>query len=789
MAERRTAYRVRVYAARSVDPTEATLLTPAAGAAHSDEFKIASISGVSGYQPYLHEDVQVRRGRIDLRSRKLTIGTCSFRTIDKKTSTDNLTRWVTAYFGNVKGRPPGRLRLEVDECLDTTATSPTWTRYFTGEITSCALENKIDYIFDARERSETAKMTAFVGKPHTNVTYAAIPTLLPIGFRGSDYGLQQATLPLTGTMGKLKVNATDYEPAGEMSVFLDRDSVRHSQNILTRGLREAVPPNQAFEHHDPASSTERPRAAWIPSYTGKARCHLKRLDTSAEGDFRVGGLMLQYETKDGRTHSRVAGFSIQELTSTDAGYLAVPPAATAVEVMLYCDEDVSPARPLLIDDVDPAQLLQDLLDGYFGYIYRGPQVLPTGKSYGDVVRAVAHTGMSSFEGIWPTMRFVITKPESLLPWIEKHILIPCHWALTPNASGQLTLVDLRMPTSTAGVATITDVDVVADADPDWKHDPTQAILRVDCVRYSERLKSAADLWASSEYTPELSDGGIMEEVAHPMESLYIGSIDYGDSIEKIDARGYRSQDAEQYQAQPRSVYLDQKLREVARHLQRPLGTGLTSTSLRCRRTATVEALTIGGLVIVDVDALPDPGTHVRGGAMLCRILDKSEDGPEALLELAYLASTTTADAPTLAQPAQETGNTYTGITSAVTVNAAAHPVEVRYAVTSTAASIPADDSPLWTVSGQVTATSTHTIRNVPPGMRVWVQGRSLPDYRVESYLPSAWTNAGGNGRVDTAALTAPSALTATTVNHKSVTLGWTNGQSDLGIEILLATPT
>jgi hypothetical protein len=66
-------YRVRVFAPRSVDPTETTLLTPRAGGLHADPFRIATARGVAGYQPYMAVP-KGRRGRVDPISKKTDIG-------------------------------------------------------------------------------------------------------------------------------------------------------------------------------------------------------------------------------------------------------------------------------------------------------------------------------------------------------------------------------------------------------------------------------------------------------------------------------------------------------------------------------------------------------------------------------------------------------------------------------------------------------------------------------------------------------------------------------------------
>lgn len=790
MATNSIAYRMRVYAARSVDATEATVLTPAGSAPHADEFKVASISGVSGYQPYLHDTIQGRRGRIDLKSRKLDIGTLTVTLIDKTTSTDNLTRWVSAFFGNSAGKPWPRLKVQIDECLDHTATSPTWSTYFTGEIIASKLVAKNQWAITIRERSETLKMRCFEGTPHSSITYAGVPTLLPVGFRRSDYGTQ----PASGTIAATARAGTGYTVSGEMILLLPMDAtgVGHEGNIVTQNLLEALAPHGASEStFNLPSATS---ADWsAPSYTGKLRAVVTHGGNT--GVYLVGSVAHFPMQRPGMPrHSAVHAITIKALQATETDFLAVPAAGTACTFQLFAEEEVSEARPLLIDDVDPVTLLEDLCAGKFGPIYREPMKLPTGKSYGDVFRAVATADLTAFKNIWPTARFVITKSESLLDWVEKNILIPYHMAMYLDASGQVNLVDLRMPEGTSGLDTITDTHVVEDQDPEWTHDPTSAVLRVDITRYSERLRLTNTIWQSSDYIPRL-DGVAIEETKHPMESIFIGSIDYGDEAFKIDARGYRSMDGEQYEDGPRAEYLDAKLRELAAEMQRPFGFGVTTMTLVCRRVSPVTSLHAGSLVIVDVDVVPDPATWKRGGAQVCRVIEYTEDGPEIILKLVYLSSTAQLTAPSLAQPAQETGNTWTGVTCAVTVNASTQPVVVRYAITDTATgSAPSDTDPSWRFAVNATgrrlylfSSQTITIRGIPPNKRCWVQGRTIsPDDNLR--LPSAWTLAGGTGYVDTASITAPNTLAAT-ASDKTCLLTWTNGVSTLPVELLLATPT
>lgn len=798
------AYRLRMYAPRSVDPTEATVLVPTGGAPHSDPFQVASIAGVSGYKPYLMDAPMGRRGRIDLLTRKLDTGTLSFTLIDKTlTAGDNLTRWWNAFWGDASGKPAGRLRVEVDESLDGGAT---WPIFATMELAKTHLSQKNEIVLNLQDRVSTLAMKVFVGQPYAGLTYIAQPTLCPLGFRGADYGTLKATTALPGTIGTLQINATNYTPTDECfaSVAIASNSAQLGrQLLLTKNLLQALAPNMLVE----VQSLPIRSLGAIPNYGGTARCHLKRLDNSNEGDFRVGTLFVAKDSLAGSaTHFRIVGFMLHALASGDVGYLAVPPAATAVQIHLYVDGPAADTQPILIGDVDPATYVQDLCAGKYGYLYRAPEILPSGKGYGDPVRAVgvntsaATPGcVSDLVGTRAPMRMPATEVSDALKEIER-ICLENYWAPYLDKQGRVNIVDLRLPSSLAGVGTITDTDVDEEQDCDWEHDPTQAILRLEITTYSETINTPTDLWMNPDPYPTAGVTALLTQLAHKLETLYIGSIDYGDKSYQIDAKGSRSMEGELLQNKARSVYLDDELTALGNQMQRPFGYGLTTIPIRCRRTATVTALTQGALVICNASVVPDPATHKRGGSRVCRVLEISEDGPNITLRLADIGVNLFASTPTIGAPAQETNNTYTGVTVSVTLNGSNQPAEVRYAVTDTAVgSAPADTSPLWTIAGYKTTAvvilgrrrlasgSTFPIRGVPPGKRIWVQGRSMPT-PSDAQMPSAWVLAGGTGYVDTAALPTPGGL-GESHTDKTAQLTWTAGPTDLWVEILLATPT
>ena len=118
------AYRVTVY-----DSDGSTVLTPRAGSVHSDEFKIATKAGVSGYQPYMG----IPRGRVSnlrLLESKVETGQVSFEILDRKTGTGNAQRWATAFAGDDKGRPMPLGKKAVLEEWD----GSTWSKVMTGKV-------------------------------------------------------------------------------------------------------------------------------------------------------------------------------------------------------------------------------------------------------------------------------------------------------------------------------------------------------------------------------------------------------------------------------------------------------------------------------------------------------------------------------------------------------------------------------------------------------------------------------------------------------------------------------
>jgi hypothetical protein len=235
------------------------------------------------------------------------------------------------------------------------------------------------------------------------------------------------------------------------------------------------------------------------------------------------------------------------------------------------------------------------------------------------------------------------------------------------------------------------------------------------------------------------------------------------------------------------------------HLKRPFGNGAQPIVLKCRRTSSTN-LYQGQLAIVTISWLPDPVTFRKGGSRLMRVVDRVETGDVGrTLHLLDLGTSGASSNPTLAQPAQQTGNRLHGVKTAVTRNAVGDDVEVWLAITDTSVgAAPVETSTLWSLVDVVRgANRDSTYQFIPADKRAWYRGRSVPTGDNESpAVPSAFIPAAGTGYADTVALTSPTSPTEISKSARSFRAGFTPQPTVVdstsyfhGVEVRLASPT
>lgn len=751
--------------------------TPGAGPELA-ELEFWELEGPGDWKPYLAEAPPGRSGKIDRFNKKTDVGVRSFRVIDAAlTPGQNATRWLTAFTGDLKGKL--RIGNLLARAWESTDGSVTFTPFWRGRVRQAPLVQPNVFELRVRELADDMEALAFVGRPHATVTQAGLPTLLPLGSVIA-YGSIAAAKPLTGSMFAVAAGIHGV-------VVLDAASVARDDNLVTANLLEAVaqPPL-------PQASSEI-QIVW-PTFTGTGRLRLKRLDTQATGTFKVG--MVGHQLALRSTHYRCVSLWIAELPVGSVGYLALPPNGTNVEVIVDAEHYATKDTPIIVEGLRWPTFWRLLLEGKFGYLWASPETVPPGRVYGDPRVPVPYNAATfatlEADERFPLGRWIVRKREPRGAFIERENRIH-NLTYYRDAAGVVHPVDCRLPTTLAGVPTISDADIVIPEGgdwPTWSYDRSKAITRVDAARYTDLRQTIADLNASSEIYPRIAGGGL-EELRHPIQILDLGNSDIGDEPYALDATGFRSMPGELFAEQPRDVYLERRLIDLALEIARPHAVGEARAVLPCRRGGPGDALP-GALRLTTVATLVDPSTNKRGGTRVVQVLERTPR--EAMIELTVLdlGLSLVAGVPTLGVPAQEAGNTTAGITVQVTLNADSHPVEVHYAVTPTAqGTAPVDGDKAWSSypGGLVRASSTIAIRQLPAGKRIWVRGRSFPDVQVDYKQPSVWAAAGAPGRVDTATLAAPSAPAASLQTARSFRVSWTNGAADLGIELLAATPT
>lgn len=764
-------YRLTIYKPRSVDATETAILV-GNGTVHSDNFKVITKQGVSGWQPYLMPP-KGRKGRIDLLSRKTDVGKLTFQILDKRTAdTSNLSRWLSGFLGAGGSTIPGKVQFGGCKVLveESTDDGATWATFFTGRIQGASLDTLITYGIEVVGLAgDLLNARAFRGRPHSGITYAAESCLMPLGISQAFGGI--AAIPsYAGTVNP----ATNYP--GAKAVYLSAAAKQDSYNIVTQAFVEAT---------GAGGSTFSASGTMYRIDPEKTRLRV-RLTT--------GGNTYEYKLIGVQTsgwHSTVAGnrigFYQLVIAAQDATaplYGAIPADASAVTdiSIRLTTAATNKARPLLLTDVHPVQLLADLLDGKFGAL----------DSTGAILRTYPRDA-SSFatliaDATFPSVRFRLTEPVKLFDWIADNLLKPYGLALYENGAGNLVVVDVRPPTSLAGLTTLTDADLTVD-DPAWSWDRAQSFGVVEVTTYVDTTVPPQDLTAVPGPWPAI-DASLTSE-GSAVTTYELGTLLDGDFNErdyKLNATGMRATYGETVQARERAAWVAAWANTLALNIAKPFAAGPITVTVTCRRTSNVTGLTQGGLCVLDSDRLPDPTTNLRGGALIGRILEKSEQGATIELRCLILGPAVTAGVPTVGALGAGTTAQHE-ITVPVTLNANSDPVVVHVAITATSVgSLPADTSALWTYAYRATATGTITLKNLPSGVRVWVRARSEPNPKKgDTTAASAWVQSTGTDYQDTTAVAAPSSLTTSAVTSKSARLSWANGSVvDYGLRIYLA---
>lgn len=761
MSVLKLAYRLTLYAPRSVDANEGSPLIPAAGAWHSEAFQVATIQGVSGFRPYLDMPTG-DRGTVTLPEYKTVVGRFRVRLLDARQSgnSSNLTRWVTAFVGDATGaiRLKGRL-VYIEESTDG---GSTWNPFYVGRVSSFNLQDPLNYSIDIDDPIQELQQQIFLDRP--NVSYCTFQLTLPIGLSKA-FSVIPAAIPLTGII-KNYLNV-----AGEPYIVVDRSSVMRPDNVETETLISG------YSNIDQGY------------FIGKCRVAVSNTTTGQSGEYWVTAC---FSERVGDRYA-VNQVVLVPLPGDDPKYLPLSAlhVGDGVTFTIYNGQQQTNdlQAPFFLGDVHPLQLCMDILDGYFGRLSNGNPVKAINYD-ASAFAALMNTGQ------YPVGRFKIEKSWKAIDFLEQAICKPYSigFRVEPRLVGGIpkavlvpysTALPLTLPSST-----ITSDDVVAGVDVKWQ--PGTPITQWSVKYHNDFGTVIADERKRS--------NGIYDPIAaiSSFENidtvLDVSDLDSPPVTLTIDAMGVRGVLGTSLNIdlnilnQNQGYWAERTALGLLANYKQRYTTGAPLVTLECRRTSTVNSLKLGDWTLVNLDLLPNSFTHGRGGTRLFQVLKKSENGASQTLDLIDSAQNVVMTTPTVG--ALAAGSTLDAVLLPVTASVSAM-VNVQYAVTDATTSSLASTSAAWTqltYTGSAATASLFTINHLPSGKRIFARARLEALTTADCKIPSAWVSS-SNGYLDITSLPAPSGLSITAITAKSATVNWTVGTADYPVEVLLASPS
>jgi hypothetical protein len=761
MATRAPTFRLTIYAPKVEDSTEATVMTPVAGAAHSDQFIVTTVQGVTGAQPYLGMP-KGRQGSFDPITKRTTVGNLSLAVFDPRTAAGgaNANRWSTAFLGDLKGNTRLKGCKFVLEQLNVNGS--TWDAYFAGRIRNYSARAQwLD--LDLASYAEDLKRRVFIGAPDASASYAAPAALLPIGISQA-FGNLTSTPPLTGTL--VQDNAT----FARITLDVTQDP---RMALVTKAARDA-------------------ELSLLPSVAV-----VKNMNTATTNYFALsanrfgaGPTLLISAVKGGASHNRYQVVEITPLPTTDPRYAPLPTGSVPVQVRVYADAPATKDLPILVNNVHPIQFFADLIDGKFSRVPGLNTLRPLALR--DTSGGSAWTTMLA-DASFGTDTFVIDSAAAASDFIEKYICQPHNIGYRFDAAGRIVPIDLRRTAALASAQTLTDADLVSDVEPAWNDTRDAAITAVNISYYTDRSVTSDQIDASSEEFPAWPPSMVISAKNSVLFPVDLSTLrDVGERVIEIDAIGTRI--AESSAAQNVSAvraFVESNVAAIARDLARPFVNGAAKARATYRILGGAATVTQGMYCLVQHTKLPDPATNTRGGARLMLCLSRDEIDGRVAIEWLDCGAANTATAPTvslIAAVASSAGAPAVDVS--VTVNASGDTAEVQRNVTTTAIAVrPAATDAGWVSGGEpLIASGTLRVLNMASGARVWIRARSQGK-SSSLKIPSDWAFpvSPAGGYVDMAALSPASGVIASNLLANRVDLSWTLPSTDKLVELYMTT--
>lgn len=767
--------RLTVFAPPSVDATELTPLTPAAGAPHAEAFRVATAEGITGFRPYL-QFPDGRRGAFDVLTKRLTAGELTYRLLDRRTGDSNLARWLTAFAGDSDARPILlNCRVLAELSLDGGAT---WDDFHTGRLEDVGFDDPLMGTLTVRDETDRLEEQQFVGPPHASIAYARAGAVLPV----------QLPVGLRGTRTVFKGTVDHLAKPRAFSVFVANDFTAERGNVASTGLT-ALATREGEVGYDEESGSAINNAHFFTFGTpvnratvgtdyflGRSRLRAIVTWSGGSGEYAVSSVFTKRQEDD--HYWKAWRLQLWEYESGERGYATRPPDSTVCSLVLVNDGPATKHCPLILTEADPLQLWQDVLDGKFAQLAADGSVRRT-MPYD----AAAFTALAAARTFLP-IDAVLTEPMAATDFIERFLLKPYHLGYRLDAAGAVVPFDCRRETTLASVPVLGLADLARPSDGfSWRQRRSDAVSAI-------RLEAYRDIATPIATQVRTGRRPVLEAAAGALASYPITIFDAdlspraldvtgGELV--IDAPGWRVRDrlTDDVAEQDRAGAIEAAALGLGAQLRILVGPG-SSTLVRAFRRTTAGDIYPGMWRRLQVPEAPNSATYERGGERLGFCVDRIEQGLSVVLTFLEGGAVTTADVPTLTDLAitQQIPRVE------VTLNAAGDPVLFEYAITVTSVGSPPTAG--WRQAGTSVAAGTYSFPKVAPGYRLWVRGRSEPAPSGSTFrLPSAFA-APTPAFVDTGTVTAPSGVTLSVVEKNAATVSWTNGDATRYTEVLIA---
>lgn len=410
----------------------------------------------------------------------------------------------------------------------------------------------------------------------------------------------------------------------------------------------------------------------------------------------------------------------------------------------------------------PMQILKNILDGTYSST-ETPKV-----RYSTAALSTGSTGLMGQP--MPLVRFRITGPAVLREWVEDYLYAPFMVAPTIARDGTIVPVSLKLPNSTAAIATTLTGANLRDPHPSWSH-PRRDAVTVLNVEYEHEQFSADGAADHIEGVPKTF------EVLHDRVSML------GRKTLTLKAHGLHTGAGSPNQVDGQQVTNTVDFKRYVAFIQRDFfdrfGDGPIMGTLHGMESGS-SAITPGKFVKVNLETYPNPANAARGGTRIVQVLGRGDTplGPEfpyldAGPNLQQVTNPTIALTTSAADPHHSVVATIGTVPAGGSFN-----LELAHS-----SALPAASNQLWQSWETTGRTSgAYRIGRRPSNTKVWARVQATKPNRIRS----DWVNSTGK---TTLKITGPTGFAGSSISAGTVLGTWSIGDPAYDVSVHADTST